>query len=536
MENERRVFGPPGTGKSSYLAGYIDRDGVWHRGQVHVAAEKYGGERVLVTSFTRAAAIEIGARDTGLPKENIGTLHSMAYQLMGRPPIADLPKHVGEFNQAFPHFRLSGGVDEDGDAQPIEQGATRGDALLQRYNRLRAEMLPVPPVADLQAFITAWEGWKTEAGRQDFTDLLNELLKYPYPPHAAKVLFVDEAQDLTPLQFAIVRKWAPQLETLVLAGDDDQILYEHLGASPEAFLLPPVEDAHKRVLAQSYRVPAAIHQRAQAWIERVAFREPKEYRPRDEEGEVERINASIDHPQPAIADAEARIAAGQSVMFLATCGYMLNKIKAELRSAAIPFWNPYKQTRGDWNPLRTSKGPAQRVVHFLGGDEGAWTAKELADWVSVLRSDGVLARGAKAELDRLASADGKRILAAEEWQRFIEPDAWQPVLDGNLEWFRGALMPSKRDMHLYAIDVAQRRGPDALATPPKVIIGTVHSVKGGEADAVYVFPDLSLQGVMSQREPAGRDSIRRQFYVAMTRAKQSLLLPQPASANAVQGL
>ena len=64
--NEYRVFGPPGTGKTTYLARQIKR-----------ARQTYGGENDC-HSFTRAAAIEIASRDgVGLPKTSVGTLHAL---------------------------------------------------------------------------------------------------------------------------------------------------------------------------------------------------------------------------------------------------------------------------------------------------------------------------------------------------------------------------------------------------------------------------------------------------------------------------
>jgi superfamily I DNA/RNA helicase len=57
--------------------------------------------------------------------------------------------------------------------------------------------------------------------------------------------------------------------------------------------------------------------------------------------------------------------------------------------------------------------------------------------------------------------------------------------------------------------------------------GTIHSVKGGEADAVFLFPDLSRSGDLAYRRyGADRDSVIRLFYVGMTRARKSLYLCQ----------
>ena len=56
-----------------------------------------------------------------------------------------------------------------------------------------------------------------------------------------------------------------------------------------------------------------------------------------------------------------------------------------------------------------------------------------------------------------------------------------------------------------------------LVEEPPVTLGTIHSVKGGEADVVYVFPDLSQAGYQEWcLHGEGRDSVFRLFYVAMT--------------------
>ena len=61
-----------------------------------------------------------------------------------------------------------------------------------------------------------------------------------------------------------------------------------------------------------------------------------------------------------------------------------------------------------------------------------------------------------------------------------------------------------------------------------------NSVKGGEADVVFIFPDLSAAG---SREWTGtqeqRAGIIRLFYVGMTRARESLVLCRPVGRNYV---
>lgn len=63
-------------------------------------------------------------------------------------------------------------------------------------------------------------------------------------------------------------------------------------------------------------------------------------------------------------------------------------------------------------------------------------------------------------------------------------------------------------------------------------MGTIHSVKGGEADVVVLFPDLSAAGMRQWVGPwEGRDAVIRCFYVGMTRARETLVICQPGSRH-----
>ena len=82
--------------------------------------------------------------------------------------------------------------------------------------------------------------------------------------------------------------------------------------------------------------------------------------------------------------------------------------------------------------------------------------------------------------------------------------------------------------------VALAGGTAALEESPRVIVGTIHSVKGGQADVVFLFPDLSPAGDAAyQRHGAQRDSVIRLFYVGMTRARHTLYVCQKESSMAV---
>ena len=105
-------------------------------------------------------------------------------------------------------------------------------------------------------------------------------------------------------------------------------------------------------------------------------------------------------------------------------------------------------------------------------------------------------------------------------------------LAGDLNWLRGSLLATRQKGAAFAIRVAEMRGAETLSKPPQLIIGTIHSVKGGEADVTYLFPDLSFAGMTASLR--GAPSVRRLFYVGMTRSRESLVLCGAATGMAVQ--
>ncbi len=92
-------------------------------------------------------------------------------------------------------------------------------------------------------------------------------------------IFVDEFQDINPLDLALLKTLAALNQTqLTLVGDDDQAIYEWRGATP-AFILAPQKflgvPYQTRILSTNYRSPANIVALSQKLIEHNQHRLPK---------------------------------------------------------------------------------------------------------------------------------------------------------------------------------------------------------------------------------------------------------------------
>ena len=533
---EFRVFGPPGTGKTTWLVKQVRR-----------AAEKYGGEKVLCCSFTKTAATEMVNRITPpdeeplIPDSSVGTLHAICYRALGSPTLAETK--ISQWNAEHPDLGLSkksaARVMEDGldESDTPEEGSA--DALLAMYSAFRNRLIPYEEMpAQVQHFAKLWEGWKQDCDFMDFTDLLVSGSKeLYYPPNGASVAFVDEAQDMTPLQLKVVRNWEKSLRFYILVGDDDQCIFRFSGASPDALIAGDIPQENKIILKQSWRVPVSVHRLAEKWIKQVSVREPKEYLPTYREGAVRRLpGATVKDARPAVVDAAKQIAAGRTVMFLTACSYHLRtSLIPLLKEHGIPFWNPYRVTQGEWNPLRGSKRDMLAAYLEPDGPELGgmrfWSAQQLARWSASCAFEGLLRRGARTRIEELAKhkdVDGDELL--DFYTDWFEPQGLDAAMSLSTEWLEHQLKPDKAKGLAFPLSVFRRGGWDALEAKPRCIVGTIHSVKGGEADVVYLFPDISPQSYEGiQRGAEGRDAVIRQFYVGMTRAREELVVCNAAT-------
>ena len=543
ITSEYRIFGPPGTGKTTNLTRQIQR-----------AVNRYGADSVLVTSFSRSAAAELAGRDLPISSERVGTLHSHCWHVLGGPEIAE--SNVTEWNRDNPaltitpakkHSRLAGEAAAEDDSETEKPG----DKELKRLSRYRGLMFPREGwPATLVEFEKRWTEYKRENGLLDFTDLIDVCQRDVHTaPRNPSVIFADEAQDLNRMQLKLIRKWGEHAEYFIVAGDDDQTIFSFTGASPEAFLDPDIPEDHKIVLKQSYRVPRAVHRLAEDLIQRVARRQAKQYLPRPADGSLVRFSrGGYKSAEFAILNtATEHLERGKTVMFLTSCGYMLRPIIAVLRKHGIPFHNPYRKSNGFWNPLRHgSRGSTvSRILSLLIGhpDYGAehrpWTHGDLAAWAEHLQAKGVLRHGIKKTL---AGYDPAQTATMERLDAIFEPAAIQSLMaawdKGHrdlLEWWRARVTADVHPRVQFPADIAATRGPHALAATPQVIVGTIHSVKGGQADVVYLFPDLSQAGeAQYARGGAARDSVIRQFYVGVTRAYEGLYICRAESSQAIR--
>lgn len=544
--NEHRQVGPPGTGKTTWIVDQISKA---------VAA----GRRPILCSLTKAASEEARSRmsfGSHFEPSQVRTLHAHAYHTLGRPAMFSNEDHLKDWNEHCTQLKqedwklttaiLAEGRKSEEDLGPKSKFPSLADQMYKTSTVYRAKMLnPETVPAETRAFDEAFTRWRRMAGLHDFTDLIERCLnECPSPQGDPDVIFVDEAQDHDRLELTLIRKWACSADWLVVVGDPDQNLYEWKGADPQAFYSGEVPAERSKVLSQSYRVPRAVHRVAMRMINRVNGRKQISYEPRDFDGEVRRVSLKFRMPDQFVSQVERVTQHGKTAMILTTCRFQLGGIIKALRERGLPFHNPFARHRGDFNPLsRNGTTAGRRVMNYLkphaeywGEKAELWTWDELASWIDPIKTKGLVRTGHKAKLIAYAGARSNETVNLEELDEFLDDDGLriiqEDIAKSPIDWFRGRLLESKTKSYDYPFQVLKRNGAKGLQDRPKIIIGTIHSVKGGEADVVFIFPDLSPQ--FEQMRHTNPDPLWRLFYVAITRAREAVFFCERSGPMAIE--
>jgi DNA helicase-2/ATP-dependent DNA helicase PcrA len=502
-----RVFkyaGPPGTGKSTELLNVLDR----------LLASGVVSEDIVFTTFTKAGANE--ARDRAVRRFHLSknrlpyfkTLHALCYAQIERSvdvmtggDWCEIAKKIGVY------FSIKS-ADEG-----IPRGTTKGDNLLTLWALSRVLIKELKEVwlhrtdyaqnseaitlQELEHFVATVTAYKKDRCKMDYTDMLEVFLIEGTSPGASHVI-VDEAQDLSPLQWAVVRKLSAGCKELHVAGDDDQAIHEWNGASPKHFI---DHTSHEfKVLPQSYRIPSEVHKLAQKISSRIKTRIQKTYKPKEDEGAVVYVSSIND-------DAVTKALGSGESWFMLVRNHSLSAKFVELcRHKGLLFTS---QGSGEsftmipaiaaWERLRT------------GGSLDKAEAELLYNWMGV--RDRIV-YGAKTTLSRSTEANFDHKLLVKSYGMLAST---------SMGWSEALTKIGDEDRAY--IRAVEKNG--SIANAPKIEIATIHAVKGREADNILILPDMSYQTHKGFEE--NEDAEHRVWYVGVTRAKKRVFIPNPTT-------
>ena len=526
-----RLIGAAGSGKTTELLRIME-----------AALPKLGGDplRLGFASFTRAARAEAVSRAAAAwnvsPSMLDGegwfrTVHSTAKRCLGIGPgqlIGDKTADIEWISNAL-GVKISTTLDEEVGRQKFVGG--QEGAALNAWDHARNTLLPldevvrrarrldddVPDYAAVVRIAERYEAAKRIEDRLDFSDLLlrfSGLRVHPtdgvqrvnpegdLPPVSAWLF--DEQQDASPLLDAACKRLvsAESVKWCYVVGDPFQAIFGFAGSSAECFLGWPAEK--ERTMPKSYRCPALILALGERCLRRM-------YR-----GYFDRGVAPADH-EGRIFDTETDVPLtvakpDEDWLFIARTNYEAGRLYASLHAAGKPArW--VKQPEGV-----TTRGQGLAALYALekgkpvkGTEWGR--AVELLPTVNKSK-EPMLARGVKTgwakrhadDWDVIFPNELEKVGATAPLIEKIRSGEWCSLVDRGQEWRRHA----------------ERWGTE-LASNSRVRVGTIHSVKGMEADNVALLTTTSRRVEQSREDcHAQHDEECRIAYVGVTRARRNL--------------
>ncbi|MEE0955015.1 MAG: ATP-dependent helicase [Eubacterium sp.] len=285
------VLAGPGSGKTAVIAGRLQ----------NLLNAGTAGNRILVVTFTRAAAAEMRQRflkESGREYSEItfGTFHSIYYNILrasdrqARPEVLSERDKLKLLKEILSHIF----PDSDAEAELPAQTAREISLLKGSGTSLENFYSSVLPSETFRKACRIYEDWKKENRLLDFDDIIVRCYElFCSRPEVLQkwqqrfqYFLIDEFQDISPLQYKIIRMLARPCNNLFIVGDDDQSIYRFRGANPDIMLHFPKDypDCRTVNLNVNYRSHPEILDAAGRLICHNKKRYKKELKAEKEEG------------------------------------------------------------------------------------------------------------------------------------------------------------------------------------------------------------------------------------------------------------
>ncbi len=570
-----RIIAPAGSGKTRVLTE-----------RARLLVEGWGlppGALALVAYNVRAAA-EMRERLAGVGGLRIRTLNALGLRLCGRNATIDEPEVR----------RLLGGIvsfprrAETDPAAPWIEALSRVRLGLAAPDVVEDEL---PDVSDLDRVARAY---RHELAGRDCVDFdeqvvgaIERLLTDPAfrarSQRFARVLLIDEFQDLTPAHLLLIRLLSGPAGAVFAVGDDDQTIYGYAGATPR-WLVDferwfPGSAAHS--LEVNYRCPPAIVTAASNLLSRNAVRVPKVIRAADGPGaggapaeepalRVLRADSASDDAGPAgrtVERVHALLDEGAGTSDIAVLSrvnaslvpvqVLLNHRGIAVEGGAERRFLQRSGVRGAlaWLEVAVSPGPnvpgaalreaARRpkramsngLLDLLARPRRFDSLEGLSAWLEAKGSTRDAEKVGQFVDDvtavRRVAGSGTTAQVLRVIRRQVGAgglDASASALD---QWSHGAIAAHLDDLE--ALTELARLEPDparfpgwladqlnAPSQPGGVTLASIHAVKGREWPHVVVHH--ATDGLIPHRLADGVEEERRVFHVGITRAYRTLSL------------
>lgn len=377
---------------------------------------------------------------------------------------------------------------------------------------------------DITDLLPAWQEFKAAKGVFEHADYVRLAVTDQVEPQAP-IIFVDEYQDMSPLQDALVRQWIDQADRVYVAGDPDQSIYGFRGCSPDLFLSLPAEDrgAHNGNRPISRRCAMRIMAAAERILGRPANVAPNS-RPGRYGREVYTHNPGA---LPALIEDAVNAYAGGPVFILSRFRRHVSKIMRDLAAEGIPCTG-IRADIGPWGSVRIGrhKDTLERETvnlwqltravrrYATGGDIAPIPYEEAEALIAA-----TLPRARRAA----ALTDLKAKIRRTPPIRVGDVAQWIPLPPGDRRILALLnLRPALVEQIQACISREDRRG--TVIGPEAVRVDTIHASKGLEAPAVLLHTGYLSGLVTGLADPERMAEERRVYFVGATRASHALIL------------
>jgi len=479
----RKIYGPSGTGKTTKLINYVK------------TFYKLGTplDKIGYFAFTTKAATEATNRMLDAYKhlqkkdlKNFRTLHSLAFnrlgmkkaQVMQDEHYEDIGRKLGIEVTVYSNGQENTGfVDSNSEYFNLINAARIKEISIEdEYN---TGMYSYELEKNLLHILDGeLNNYKNSFKLYDFTDMIEKFNVAKLCPKY-DVVFVDEAQDLSPIQWKMVDILRENSKYVILAGDDDQAIYGWAGADVLKFIATQAKK--DIILPQSHRVPRSVQNIADKILDRIPKdrRVKKNWKARDEEGLVSHITSIEDVPLH-----------NGDWLVLARTNDRLEKLKPILREMGIYF-----QFKGRKSFTASLFRSILNYTRWQNNNDKL-SLSELKDIFQCTNSYHTVSEERLYDLTEFG---------------FNHTQRWHDVFKSNPEEC------------LYIREML--RHGEELRLDARVQLSTIHSAKGGQASNVL----LILDNTKTIREAVEKsddkhDEEQRVWYVGVTRTKQNLYI------------
>jgi len=482
-----KVIGPPGTGKTQTLLNKVMK-------------YKEAGtplDRIGYFAFTKKAAYE--ARDRLLETylflkkkdvKHFRTLHSFAFRYLGLKEENVMQEEYYKTIGEECGLRIKYSTYEKNDFNGIftsnsEYLSLINLAAVKRINVLdqldKNEHLGKIERDKLQIVEKHIDDYKQTYGLIDYNDMIKKFTTQQQCP-SFEVIFIDEAQDLSLLQWDMIKLLQQNSKDVYIAGDDDQAIFGWAGADVDSFIK---FDAIEIPLKQSKRVPRMIHTRALLRLDNIkSGRLEKPWNtPTSEDGTI-KIFFSIDPINMQKGD----------WYILARTNDLLKPIIRDLKKRGLYF--------------ETKQG--RSISESLYRDIINWE-----QWKKEKELNTI-------EVQRLLERFNKKFKETEDKLFKLSDLQTKYKLNPSLQWY-DAFTAVTPQMKTYIR--AMRSNGEDLRLKPRIKILTLHGSKGGEATNVIILQNQTRNTIKGARKSMMKqDEEQRVWYVGLTRCSKNLFL------------